>query len=149
GATYIGGRFQITVASVVKATDRPAENLALASLQRALVVAVAAPTVQDASLEPPPGTMEEAGRVAGHFNQPTVLLGRKATVSQVEKELARNNVFHFAGHATLNRNGAAMLMADGSLGTDHTDAFDVGRLSKLKLAVFSACATAKTSEMSE
>src|SRR5262249_19002771 len=134
--TYLGTHYQITVASSVRASPRPEQALPIPALQ-ALIVA--APTLRDGSLDPPPGTLEEARRVAAHFNQATVLLGRKATVFQVEKELARTAAFHFAGHAALNRNGVAMLMADGNLGTDRTRTFDAGRLAKLKLAVFSAC----------
>ena len=42
-----------------------------------------------------------------------------------------------------------MLMADGILGTDQAQAFQDGRLNRLKLAVFSACGSAKTSELSD
>jgi CHAT domain-containing protein len=42
-----------------------------------------------------------------------------------------------------------MLMADGSLGAGQARTFDGHNLSKLKLAVFSACGTAKPSETLE
>ena len=42
-----------------------------------------------------------------------------------------------------------MLMADGPLGPNQARVFDAHQLSTLKLAVFSACGTAKPSETSE
>src|SRR5216684_3918113 len=65
---------------------------------------------------PPPCAMEEADRVAEKFIKPTVLAGGEAKISRVGGELGRSVVFHFAGHAGLSHDGAAMLMADGPLG---------------------------------
>lgn len=42
-----------------------------------------------------------------------------------------------------------MLMADGPLGPSQARIFDAHQLSRMKLAVFSACGTAKPSETSE
>jgi CHAT domain-containing protein len=42
-----------------------------------------------------------------------------------------------------------MLMADGILGTNQAHALEGRQLNSLKLAVFSACGTAKTTELSD
>jgi len=144
---YLGTRYTITMASSLRASDSATEGVVIRASDRALIVA--APTDLNGSLDPPAGTMAEARNVAERFIKPTVLTGSDAKVSRVGTELGRSGVFHFAGHAGLGRNGAAMLMADGPLGAGQTRAFDGHSLSNLKLAVFSACGTAKPSETSE
>jgi CHAT domain-containing protein len=145
--TYLGTRYTITMASSLRASDSANETATVRASDRALIVA--APTALNGSLEPPAGTMAEARGVAERFIKPIVLTGGDAKVSRVGTELGRSVVFHFAGHAGLGRNGAAMLMADGPLGAGQARALDRHNLSNLKLAVFSACGTAKPSEASE
>ena len=144
---YLGARYTITMASSLRASDSATGAAVIRASDRALIVA--APTDLNGSLEPPAGTMAEARNVAERFIKPTVLTGGDARVSRVGMELGRSGVFHFAGHAGLGRNGVAMLMADGPLGAGQARAWDGHNLSNLKLAVFSACGTAKPSETSE
>jgi CHAT domain-containing protein/Tfp pilus assembly protein PilF len=143
---YLGTRYTFTVASSIQA-DAPGEPFDFSPSDHALIVAgVRAP---NGSFEPPPGAMNEAIRVAEKFNQPNVLEGKDATVSSISNELRRSAVFHFAGHAGFGREGAAMLMADGPLGPSQIRALNARGLSALKLAVFSACGTARPTETSE
>lgn len=65
-----------------------------------------------------------------------------------------SSVFHYVGHATVGRTGAAVPLADGSLaineaGVDPGSTRDKRSLKNIKLAVFSACATARSDEVSQ
>ena len=145
--TYLGTRYTITIALAVRGSDAPRTTGAIAVSDHAVIVAVPA---ADAGLPvPPPGALAEARSVAGDFDHPEVLLGRDANVERVESALMDSSIFHFAGHAALGRSGAAVLMADGLLDSAHAGIFAGDKLRKLKLAVFSACATAQPSEISE
>jgi len=145
--SYLGARYAITMASSVKANDEPGSPFRLQRSDAALIAA--APGGADGSMKPVPGAIDESLRIAEQFEKPIVLGRGEVQVSRVRRELAKSTVFHFAGHAGLSRSGASMLMADGILGTDQARAFAGRKLSRLKLAVFSACGTAKTSEMSD
>ncbi|HTD22035.1 MAG TPA: CHAT domain-containing tetratricopeptide repeat protein [Terriglobales bacterium] len=144
---YFGTSYTVTVASSVQASDSASDTPNIRASDHALIAS--APTSTDGSLDPPPGAMEEADRVAEKFIKPTVLAGGEAKISRVGGELGRSVIFHFAGHSGLSHDGAAMLMADGPLGPNQARVFDAHQLSTLKLAVFSACGTAKPSETSE
>ncbi len=144
---YLGTRYTVTMSSSLRASESASETAGIHASDRALIIA--APTTLNGSLEPPAGAMAEARNVAERFIKPTILTGGDARVSRVGAELGRTGVFHFAGHAGVGRNGVAMLMADGPLGAGQARAWDGHSLSHLKLAVFSACGTAKPSEASE
>jgi CHAT domain-containing protein/tetratricopeptide (TPR) repeat protein len=141
---YLGARYTISIALNVRAKDAPEKKFALAAGERALIVA--APAAPDGPPAPPPGALAEAMHVAAHFSHPALLVGREANTSQVAKELERSAIFHFAGHAGFDRNGAALFLADGSLRREGPAGNH--RLDHLRLAVFSACATARLSETS-
>jgi CHAT domain-containing protein len=144
---YLGTRYTVTMSSSLRASESASETAGVRASDLALIVA--APTTLNGSLEPPAGAMAEARGVAERFIKPIVLAGGDARVSRVGVELGRSVVFHFAGHAGVGRDGAAMLMADGPLGAGQARTLGGHNLSKLKLAVFSACGTAKPSEASE
>ena len=144
-STYLGANYLITVALSVAATYPSVESPALSPSQRMLIVA--APAGSN-GLQPPPGVLAEAMQVGTHFDHPALLLGREATVAQVELELGRSAVFHFAGHAASDRNGGALLLADGNLRQESPGSMG-RRLDHLQLAVFSACATSRPSETSD
>jgi CHAT domain-containing protein len=149
--TYLGAQYAITMSPGLIAHERATVEPIIGPADHALIVA--APADSRGSLEPPPGALTEANEVAQQFSQPTVLPGSKARSATIEREIARSSVFHFAGHATLGRSGAAMLLADGNLniaGARMPAARTAGHsLSSLKLAVFSACGTAKPSEVAQ
>jgi CHAT domain-containing protein len=143
-AGYIGARYTISIAVSVRARDLPEKNFALAPGEKALIVA--APAAPDGPPAPPPRALAEAMHVAAHFSHPVLLVGREANTSQVANELEHSAIFHFSGHAGFDRNGAALLLADGSLRRE--DPAGNHHLDHLRLAVFSACATARLSETS-
>jgi CHAT domain-containing protein/cytochrome c-type biogenesis protein CcmH/NrfG len=149
-AVYLGSQYSITVASSVRAQIQPFAGDVFPASSRALIVA--APAAQDGTdgaMEPPPGARTEALRLSEKLTNSTLLAGGQAKVVSVQEQLPRSEIFHFAGHAGLGRKGAAMILADGTLGSDQTKMFDSHRLSKLKLAMFSACNTAGASKMLE
>jgi CHAT domain-containing protein len=145
-STYLGANYHITVALSVAATDPSVEFPAVSASQRMLIVA--APAGPNSLQPPPPGVLDEAMQVGAHFNHPELLLGRAATVANVEQELGRSTIFHFAGHAASGRNGGALLLADGTL-RQESPGLAGRRLDHLQLAVFSACATSHPSEISD
>lgn len=144
---YMGTRYTITVALTVKAGFHSGETVAVPSGGQALIVA--APAAAESGLPPPPGALREARRVAALFSNPSLLVGREAGILQVERQLDGSTIFHFAGHAGTDRGGAAILLADGALDMEGPGFSRPHRLSHLQLAVFSACATARPSELSE
>ncbi|HET9183994.1 MAG TPA: CHAT domain-containing protein [Candidatus Angelobacter sp.] len=144
---YLGDRYTFSIALSITATGAAQATATVPYPQHALIVA--APAALGGTLAPPPGTLTEARLVAAHFRSPELLLGSDASVRQVERDLGRNEVFHFAGHAGLSHTGAAILLADGPLGTGNSGWLHPGRLKDLQLAVFSACASARPSEMSD
>lgn len=145
-SNYLGANYLITVALSVAATDPSVGPSAVSASQRMLIVA--APAGPNSLQPPPPGVLDEAMQVGAHFNHPELLLGRAATVEKVEQELGRSTIFHFAGHAASGRNGGALLLADGTLRQESPDLAG-RRLDHLQLAVFSACATSRPSEISD
>jgi CHAT domain-containing protein len=147
GAKYLGAGYAITLATSVRAAIQSIDSHPLPASARALIVA--APAAANASSEPPPGALTEALHVAQRFHNPVLLAGKEARILPVQQELGKTDIFHFAGHGTLGRNGVAMIMADGALGIDQTRTFSSRHLGQLKLAVFSACDTARPSEMLE
>ncbi len=147
---FLGTQYTVTMAPGLIAHDRILKPMIVPS-DHALIVA--APTQPDGSLGPPPGALTEAREVVQQFSQSTILSGGKAISASVEREIFKSNIFHFAGHATYGRSGSAMLLADGNLSVAATRPGHPGvnsrSLNGLKLAVFSACGTAKPSEAAQ
>ncbi|HZD94247.1 MAG TPA: CHAT domain-containing protein, partial [Candidatus Sulfotelmatobacter sp.] len=144
---YLGSQYTISIALNQRANDAARENFSIASAFQALIVA--APAAPNGPPAPPPGALAEATHVAAHFTHPVLLMGRDAGTAQVAQQLARTDLFHFAGHAGYTRNGAALLLADGVLQQKSTIFPGTRHLHRLQLAVFSACATARQSETSD
>jgi CHAT domain-containing protein len=111
-------------------------------------VAVGISTLPTASGVPPlPGAVEEAREVAAHYSDTDVLLNERATRESIERDIARARVFHFAGHSWNTANHPGLLVAPdqqaGESGPVILDADAIARmnLSRLRLAVISACST--------
>jgi CHAT domain-containing protein len=115
---------------------------------RALVVGQ---SLGDAYEELPrlPGASEEARDVASQFDEKVLLIDNDASFSMVVKELARSEVFHFAGHALGTRQHNGLLLADSNENKESRflDAGDFNSklLGQSRLVVLSACATANGS----
>jgi CHAT domain-containing protein len=81
----------------------------------------------------------EGQTVAGQFRSAKVLSEQEATVAMLRVALAGAQVFHFAGHAVASETMTGLLLWETPFGADSLKNLD---LSKLQLAVLSACDTA-------
>jgi CHAT domain-containing protein/Flp pilus assembly protein TadD len=96
------------------------------------------PAIEDASFVPLPDANSEAAMVAQDFHSAQLLAGRQATTASVISGLPDAEVFHFAGHAFNSLRKSGLLLSDAVL---DTSALEKTSLSRLRLAVFSACET--------
>jgi CHAT domain-containing protein/tetratricopeptide (TPR) repeat protein len=114
----------------------------ITSQSRALVVANTTGG-SDSGLQPVNDVVPEAQRVATHFATSQLLVGDRASIEEIKRDLPQAAVFHFAGHAGMN-NGEVGLLLNTSASDSSTAAFtasDVKSLPVLQLAVLSACST--------
>jgi CHAT domain-containing protein len=88
----------------------------------------------------------EGQTVEGQFRSAKVLSGQEATVATLRAALAGAQVFHFAGHAVATETMTGLLLWETPFGADSLKDLD---LSKLQLAVLSACDTAGEIEGAE
>ena len=125
----------------------------ISSIQKALIVGSPALTGDLAeSLEPLGDALQEANYVGSKFKTSTLLTGRRATLDAVKHELPQSELFHFAGHALILSEQVGLLLARSD-SHNHSGASDTAildsnelaslNLSRIHLAVFSACSTAK------
>ncbi len=147
--SYLGERYAFTMAPHLGTRSGSGPAALLQSSDPALIVA--APASMDGSQEPPPGAASEATHIAEQFPHAIVLSGRRAQLVNVRKDLLMSTVFHYAGHATAGRGGAMVPLADGSLavneaGFEQDSKREKRSLQNIKLAVFSACSTARSDE---
>jgi CHAT domain-containing protein/cytochrome c-type biogenesis protein CcmH/NrfG len=149
---YFGDRYAITMTPLLATRNGVGSEALLQPVDKALIVA--APTSGSGSQEPPPGAASEAYQVSEQFPHSTVLSGTRARLANVRKGLLGSSVFHYVGHARVGRAGAMVTLADGALAIDETGAdlnslSDKQDLKNVKLAVFSACATARAGEVAQ
>jgi CHAT domain-containing protein len=81
----------------------------------------------------------EGKTVGGQFRSPIVLNEQQATVAALRSALAGAQVFHFAGHAVASETVTGLLLWKTLFSAESLKGLD---LSKLQLAVLSACDTA-------
>ena len=127
--------------------------------QKALIVGSPALTGDLAeSLEPLGDALQEANYVSSKFNTSTLLTGRQATLETVKHKLPQSELFHFAGHALVRSEHVGLLLAKSDVHNDYDagetailDSSDLAslNLSRIQLAVFSACSTAKDDNAGE
>ncbi len=91
-------------------------------------------------LTPLPGASLEARQAAARFQGGRAWVDGEATLENIERELPRVSVFHFAGHAQSTANQAALLLP-GRTAMARLDAETVAALDlkQCRLAVISAC----------
>ncbi len=105
----------------------------------ALIAAVSSSSFESgASLPPLPDADSEGEMVAHEFRSTHMLLARNATTSAVVSLLPSVTVFHFAGHALNSQQQAGLLLSDSLLTVSSLQKVD---LSRMRLAIFSACDT--------
>ncbi|MGC2695235.1 MAG: CHAT domain-containing protein, partial [Candidatus Angelobacter sp.] len=89
---------------------------------------------------------DEGKMVGGKFHFAKLLQDRGATMAALEPELARVEIFHFAGHALALPGKTGLLLSDALFGPEELKGVD---LKHLQLAVLSACDTAGEIEGAE
>jgi CHAT domain-containing protein/cytochrome c-type biogenesis protein CcmH/NrfG len=106
----------------------------------ALVAAVSSSSVKgNASFSPLPDADSEGELVAHEFLSTQLLLEEDATAARVVSRLPNATVFHFAGHAiNSQQQQSGLLLSDALLTGPSLRKVD---LSRMRLAVFSACDT--------
>jgi CHAT domain-containing protein/cytochrome c-type biogenesis protein CcmH/NrfG len=105
----------------------------------ALVAAVpASKTNINLSMTLLPDTISEGEIVAHGFSAAHLLAGNDATAEAVLSQLPEVSVFHFAGHAISSSQQSGLLLSDALLSASSLEKIS---LSRMQLAVFSACGT--------
>jgi CHAT domain-containing protein len=111
----------------------------LSNESAALIAAVPAPAVVEGDNLPPlPDAEGEARTVASMFQSPELLIGNESTSREMLSRLSDVSIFHFGGHAAASTSRAGLLLSDGLIDDSWVRS---ARLSKLQLAVLSACET--------
>ena len=90
------------------------------------------------SRAPLPEAVSESEMVAHYFHSAQVFSAQEATSAALLSQLPNAAVFHFAGHAFNSRQQSGLLLSDSLLGTASLQKIS---LSRMQLAVFSACDT--------
>ena len=89
----------------------------------------------------------EVQSVSRHFPGSVVLSGSAVTAERLENELSRASVFHYAGHALAGTDRVELLLAPSPSSPEGRWSPDASRpLPRCRLAVFSACSTARYEE---
>jgi CHAT domain-containing protein len=104
----------------------------------ALLVAVDTPA-RHAAL---PHVRDEVRKVASVYREARVVEGTRGTVKRLVSEMGASEVFHFAGHAIVNRvrpERSQLVLDDAVLSAEKIDQLSLPRL---QLVVLSACRTA-------
>lgn len=111
----------------------------------AVVASVPLPhfSIDDLKLESLADAAPEGRMVGSKFHSAKLLPDREATVAALEPELARAEIFHFAGHALAFPGQTGLLLSDALFGPKELKGID---LKHLQLAVLSACDTAGEGE---
>ena len=142
---YIGDRFTVAVAPLAIAP----EHALLVSdelIHRALVVGanLIAPD-QASNFLPLPGIQQELASVRYAFPSNEVLEGGEATAEKISAHLRLADALHFAGHAMVIGGEVRLLVAPDTATAASTGFWQPSRDegSHLRLAVLSACSTAK------
>jgi CHAT domain-containing protein/tetratricopeptide (TPR) repeat protein len=105
----------------------------------ALVAAVPSSSVaSDSSVPPLPDAVSEGEMVVRDFREARLLVGNEASAANVLSELPSAVVFHFAGHAVSSPEQSGLMLSDALL---NPESLGKVSLSRMRLAVFSACDT--------
>ena len=150
---YLGSRFAIVVSPGLGYWLNLRPPAAISPEGTALVVGMPslAPVVAS-RFAPLPDADREAQSVASQFLHARLLHGTEVTALAIKQELARSDVFHFAGHAVSGVKQSGLVLASPSESDENADeprllsASDLpsAMLQRLQLVVLSACATAET-----
>jgi CHAT domain-containing protein len=150
---YLGSRFAIVVSPGLGYWLNLRPPAAISPEGTALIVGMPslAPVVAS-RFAPLPDADREAQSVASQFLHARLLYGTEVTALAIKQELARSDVFHFAGHAVSGVKQSGLVLASPSESDENADEprllsgsdLQSAMLQRLQLVVLSACATAET-----
>jgi CHAT domain-containing protein len=138
---YLGDRFSMVASRGIYYRDdlREPDPAPIGPDSIAMIAAVPAPAADLYSpLNPLPDAVSEADAVASEFVSVQLLQGSRATAKAIADGLPNAQLFHFAGHALTSANQSGLLLSDSFLSAGNLRKIP---LSKLRLAVLSACET--------
>ena len=136
---YLSERAPITLSLGIYYRRNPHVFAPVTKDSLALVVAVpASSAVGNLQAMPLPDALSEGEMVAHEFRSAQLLSAQDATAAVVVSRLRSAELFHFAGHAFNSHQHSGLLLADALLGADYLQKVT---LSRMQLAVFSACDT--------
>jgi CHAT domain-containing protein len=147
---YFGDRFDIVWSEGSAYQRKLRSRQRISTKSPVLAVAVPEADFLDGRVSLP-DAVAEATSVAERFHSSILLISSDASALRVESELAKTDIFHFAGHATAGTRGIGLVMARKSDGQHENeilsaDGLTPEKLKHLQLAVLSACATEMGSE---
>jgi CHAT domain-containing protein len=137
----LGAEWDILVFPGVEYLERAGEPRPVNANDSLLAVGISAlPGSASLGLAPLPNAVLEARQTAERFRGAQARIDREAKLEDIQRDLPRASVFHFAGHAERGSDRAALLVA-GVDGIARLDAESVAALDlrKCRLAVISAC----------
>jgi tetratricopeptide (TPR) repeat protein len=150
---YLGNQLAIVVSPGLSYWLNLRAATTISPEQTALVVGMPELASAVASrFSPLPDADREASSIAARFRHSRLLSGREVTSSAIRQELARSDVFHFAGHAVSGVKQSGLVLASPSESDENADEprllsesdLQSAMLQRLQLVVLSACATAET-----
>jgi CHAT domain-containing protein/tetratricopeptide (TPR) repeat protein len=150
---YLGNQLAIVVSPGLSYWLNLRAATTISPEQTALVVGMPELASAVASrFSPLPDADREAWSIAARFRHSRLLSGREVTSSAIRQELARSDVFHFAGHAVSGVKQSGLVLASPSESDENADEprllsgsdLQSTMLQRLQLVVLSACATAET-----
>ena len=141
---YLIERSAITISPGLYRSMRLRRPESITSNSSALVVSVPAPAGN--GVVPLADAEDEAEAVADNFRSAHRLSASAATLSSIRQEIRGVSIFHFVGHATATAEGMGLLLGEIDPRTEDAqllgaDSLQPEELSRLQLAVLSACQT--------
>jgi CHAT domain-containing protein/tetratricopeptide (TPR) repeat protein len=140
---YFGDRVSLASSLGLYYEQRAVTRGPITTETPALVAVVSTSGAVDySSVAPLPDALPEGEMVAQGFKAARLLAGNTATVGSILSELPSASVFHFAGHAISSQQLSGLLLSDAVL---TASSLEKTSLSRMQLAVFSACDTEEDS----
>lgn len=142
---YLGDKFEVVFSQGGFYRHHARLRSPSQALSRASIALVVVPSgTPDSSLPVLSDATEEGKEVASHFTDANLISGRDVTRAEILSDLRKAQLFHFAGHALAGVSRVGLVLGTKGL-LSSRDIVTLQPLN-LRLAVLSACDTAKGSE---
>ena len=141
---YLGESTAVVSSPGLFTQERLRDSSQISRESAALIVAV--PAGAGPQMFPLPDTVEEARMVSDFFPNGEVVIGSRSKTIDFRGELAKSEIFHFAGHSISAGSKTGLVLGgdttSGNLQLFDATALDSNSVAKLKLVVVSACSSA-------